>query len=337
MPQPLIIVGAGASYDYFQGEEMAPLTDQLVSKYNEDLLRKYDGAARLLAEIRPKVIVHKISFEIALNDICQRAGTKSRRKQQIAALQFYLQEYFDCISSGHRPMNNYAALIEKVRDNTDNGACIISLNYDSLLEQSIQGHSCTAIGDYIKYPIKIFKPHGSHNWSYVYEPNLQEIWEPSLTSYDYSNTNPDIIPSFVAKDRAIYHQIEIKKAQKLHNVASNILMFPALAIPLPGKQKFVCPVAHIDSLRNELKSCDRILIIGWRAGDPGILDLLKTELPNHNLPILIVSKTWNEAIEIGKNIEKVIPNLLFEYAGGGFSSFVGASQIDNFLSRSMLN
>ena len=60
----------------------------------------------------------------------------------------------------------------------------------------------------------------------------------------------------------------------LAGVAEQFLLLPALAVPLRTKATFVCPPDHIEKLRSELSKVDRIVSVGWKAGEPHFLDLL---------------------------------------------------------------
>ena len=50
------------------------------------------------------------------------------------------------------------------------------------------------------------------------------------------------------------------------------LIFPALAIPVEGKDEFSCPKRHVERLRNLLAGASRIMTIGWRATEAHFLE-----------------------------------------------------------------
>jgi hypothetical protein len=54
------------------------------------------------------------------------------------------------------------------------------------------------------------------------------------------------------------------------------VQIPALAMPMLDKTSFECPPGHLEALKQALPAVQHVLIIGWRAAEPHVLDLLKT-------------------------------------------------------------
>lgn len=104
---------------------------------------------------------------------------------------------------------------------------------------------------------------------------------------------------------------------------------PALALPLFGKDNFICPQPHIDFLGKKLKEIDRIVIIGWKLSDPFIRNLILGELKIRPIPIALIG---------GKNTKTVFDGLEKEFKENiktinifGFSDFVNSDSGENFL------
>src|SRR3990167_963007 len=115
--------------------------------------------------------------------------------------------------------------------------------------------------------------------------------------------------------RELFNQIKNGKNEEsppIHEKEFNInserkhfCLFPALAIPLIGKHKYICPERHIRELEQNLKKVDRILIIGWRAEDPALLETIKRYLPPEmSYKVLVVSGTLEGAKKIAKKVQQ---------------------------------
>ena len=113
MSYPLIIFGAGASFDYSQEGKLAPLTNELVTKLQHGLISKFRGSGAILADIKDDVINDRKSFEEALTLLKQETLHSSEMKKKFTALEFYLSYYFRGISNGSSDFhstNNYSLL-----------------------------------------------------------------------------------------------------------------------------------------------------------------------------------------------------------------------------------
>jgi hypothetical protein len=88
--------------------------------------------------------------------------------------------------------------------------------------------------------------------------------------------------------------------------ATAISFFPALALPLNNKDHAVCPATHMDYLRNTIPSIKKVIIIGWRAADPFLLETLKENL-NPEAQIGVISGA-NAETTVVPNIKKYLEN-----------------------------
>lgn len=332
MANPIIILGAGASKDYSVDVNPAPLTNELVEAIFLDnaLFNKYPGAAELFSDVRRPVLSKTSTFEKTLRDIKESVGTQPRRIEQFIALEFYLRDRFSAVSKASQPTNNYKALINRIHDFNAGKACVVSFNYDSLFEQSLR-KAPASISDYICNDIKIIKLHGSHDWTQIYKPDLPIHFQSDASQIDYNFyvRNPDILQKLRSKGASPYHIAEIDKIS--NHQKENLVSLPVIAVPLFNKEgSFLAPQDHIDKLINEIQKADRILIIGWSAGDTDLLRLLEQHL-SKRVPALVVSRDAKSSIEICTRIENKYKKLNCTHVNGGFSDFVTSDICSDFL------
>ncbi len=329
---PLIILGAGASHDYSPfATPKPPLTSDLVNReyFNAVLANQYSEAADILSQIGAMLDSRQYSnFEECLTHISENLGSGNHRKLQLIGLMFYLRDFFSLLSENPDTKSRYRVLKNHIND-YGGRACVVNFNYDTLFEKSLDG-AISRIGDYVNGNIKVFKPHGSHDWAYVtriYTDELRLLDDTS--SYSYLKNNPDHFDSLRRQGANPYHIDEITK-----NATQNtrLLNFPAIAIPIRKKDHFVCPTEHIQRLKRELESVSKILIIGWSGKDPLLIEMM--ESINKKAPIFIVSKDEEGALEVAANIKEVSPslieNLSFHYMKSNFAGFIGSKECETF-------
>lgn len=142
MAYPLIIFGAGASYDYSSEGKVAPLTNHLVNKefLHSDLLEKYKGVGNLLSDIVQQVRIRNRNFEEILTEIKEHTKGSKEMRAHFVALEFYLKDLFERISkpadltrNAHQ-INNYRIIINRINTYAEGRALIATFNYDTLLE-----------------------------------------------------------------------------------------------------------------------------------------------------------------------------------------------------------
>ncbi|MCL5667271.1 MAG: hypothetical protein M1383_05890 [Patescibacteria group bacterium] len=331
MNNPIIILGAGASHDYSAYQTGTPLTNELVqgSFLHDSSLKTYPEAAELLSEISYPVLKGQKTFENALRDIKDEAGNLPHRKSQLVSLEFYLRDLFSNLSAHTHSLNNYKTLVNKIRDYNKGQACVVTLNYDTLFEESAGMTYWLEMNDSITGPIKLIKLHGSHDWAYIQNHSYLNLENTTYKNeYDFYKANPDYLQDL--RNR----QAEPYRLRFLNGIKREepFYKFPAIAIPLPDKAElYICPKSHVDTLIKNLETTDRILIIGWRAADQNLVDLIKEKIKQHVL-VTIVSRTLESAEQIKGNLQH-IPNLSFEVYGQGFSSFVSGDGIKNFFTQ----
>ncbi|OHA18579.1 MAG: hypothetical protein A2664_02990 [Candidatus Taylorbacteria bacterium RIFCSPHIGHO2_01_FULL_46_22b] len=347
MAYPLIILGAGASYDYSPIAKVGPLTKDLVEDHFllHTLLGKYPGAGDLLSDILLQVKEKKRGFEEVLTEIKERTKHSEQMRVHFVALEFYLQALFKEISNRGlsplseedfqkaRQVNNYKSLVNRINTHTSGKALVATFNYDSLFEQSIPHRTFKRMRDYLEGGLKIIKLHGSHDWAYIHrKSNIEYGTSPEeIDGFSWCIKNPDFLEEHRKKDVGLYHQDELKE----HSERNDFIELPAIAIPLLGKDRYICHPEHIQRLLIDLPQVDRILVIGWKAGDQLLLQNLKKLLPSMGYKLLVVSSTIESAERIAKHIKdslEMFPTRI-EMRGGGFSGFIADEISDSFFSE----
>lgn len=309
MGYPLIILGAGASYDYVIGGDGLPMTNQLVDSnfINSEISSRYKEVEDLLSDLSGAIRLNDKGFEERLTEIKNESGDKKHRKDQFNALKFYLRDLFLSFLKNFANFNNYKSLIGHINDWSGGKVCIVNLNYDTFFEKSYN-KKINKMQDYIDGDLKIFKIHGSCDWTHVYRK------DDTARIYDIKD-GYDLLKSVDYTGEEIYYTDGIDNLK--------FFKIPALAIPIMEKQDFICPKNHIKLLKEQLGEVDRILIIGWSAKDPAFIELIEKNLKNLS-KVAIVAGGVERANEI-KGRLKHLQNLKFEITTFGFSDFVADS------------
>lgn len=348
-----IVLGAGASYDFIEDKNIAthqrinwikykpPLASELfdTSRFGE-IIGRYSEVSQLSSSVLSAVRSGK-DIEYYMQELRDKGG---HRIPQLIELIFYLGELFQTISDtfNNSPGNNYSGLIGEIRDNGGK-ACIVTFNYDSLLESNLGNQLIPGkhkLLDYIQNDIQIIKMHGSCEWSYVsgkYDKYDQDdiefagglakyLGEKPYSVYGIENdsqnkkTKPEIIP-----------QRNFKKDMKnIYDDDIIIESYPALAIPVRTKHSHVCPDSHIEELKESLRSAEKILIIGWKASDENLLEIFE-EVITHPIEFTIVAGKGSDTAEIIKgNIREKVKTARFKIVDQGFTGFMGSEACDDF-------
>ncbi len=261
-----------------------------------------------------------------MNEVQTLATNNKDRSQQLIAFQFYLHKLFQKISDefGRQSANNYNVLINQINDNGGN-ACIVTTNYDLLLEQNLYDVINENISSYIKGSIKVIKLHGSCDWMYSLDvfggPPIKNSYD-YLINYQFGATR-NLFPR-----RITSHNVQVD-GRIVH-------LCPAIAIPLPGKGDYICPPSHIDELKKALSKTDRILIIGWRANDTNLISLIEEHI-GHYVEVTIIAGGQEAAKEVKAKLEH-IKNLSFAsgLSNQTFTQFIQSGYYENFFRAQQL-
>lgn len=344
MGYPLIILGAGASYDYIHPNDAIrglegyrpPLTNSLfdTSRFS-GVINNFSETQGLATTILTR-LRHGVSLEEILSGLVDASENDVEVKKQLISLEFYLQELFRNISDryGMQVGNNYHAVLEEIKRNGKE-ACVVNFNYDTLFDRW-WASSITKIEDYINNPIKLIKIHGSWNWRYILSQSEyhNEFIRDAGGSYKYLMKSPLSIGQSsnpnITDDRKILLASDNRYDAPLGNL--NVYLYPAIAIPLTNKDSIICPKEHLNELVQSIKRADRILIIGWKAGDKNLIKILEENISKKEVPTIIVSGR-NSISQIKGNINHIRSMQIIGEYEEGFSNFTGSPAYINFFSR----
>lgn len=179
MAYPLIIIGAGASFDFLRigrhesGDQhklrawKSPLTNNVfdVSRFSE-IIGKYDDVKPLASTII-NIVDNEDPFDFEAYLSEQETLFPEKSYPQIIALRFYLAELFSRVSANfYRHTNNHSHLLDQI-DKRIGKAVFVNFNYDTLLEKNIKHiNKSKKIESYVSGEMKVIKIHGAHNWRY---------------------------------------------------------------------------------------------------------------------------------------------------------------------------
>ncbi len=329
MSNSVIIIGAGASFDYIpnndirrDGSYQPPMANGLFSRQFERFINLFPEVYGLSAGVAT-AIRNGSGLEDYLLKVQGFAAKNKDRQQQINAMSFYLQKLFRevTINFGNQSSNNYTSLVNYIKDSGGN-TTVINFNYDLLFEEAV-GYQFDKVDSYIANPIKIIKVHGAYNWIKILSDEhgyLHEIGN----SYKFLMQEPWYLTRIKPSDDTIY----IRDVYQQTVNSREFYYYPIIAIPVTGKNTFVCPEKHILSMTNALQEADKLLIIGWKAADSYLIKIME-EVIKKSLNTTVVSGTEKGIKEIQGRLSH-IKNISFGPTVTTFSSFVGSSACEDF-------
>lgn len=344
----MVIFGAGASYDscptYPAGlpgpGNRPPLAKDLFDNRQlfVDALDYFPQCKPVVPRLRdPNVLDGHYSIEMLLQEIEEESATYPRGKQELLAIRCYLQRAIsECQREWQivtRGVTNHLSLlreIERLRKN-DEQVLLVTFNYDTILDEALKerGFRIDRMGDYkIGHPFfKLFKLHGSINWGLELESQIP------------ANVNlsdpPSVLRSIIENaDRLVLSDRYVLCPPRSMGVLDNCPVFPAIAIPVQQKSKFVCPELVLKELVSMLPRVTKIITIGWRATEDHFLRLLKAGL-QPGLYISVVAGNQKEAEDVRVNVNSALfPNEPVSVAEvAGFTTFIRSRRVEEVLAR----
>lgn len=346
MAYPLIILGAGASFDYIEQNKYPERFHDLFNKFKPPLSNNIFDAVKFIdfidryspytteigSYINNRIAGGKITLEQCLTDIRYNKISKNPEiSKQIVSLLFYLADLFSAVSREYFVShNNYTDLLFRIKANGGK-ACFVNFNYDLLLEKNLKfGLEPTdTINDYVSGQIKVIKIHGACNWFY----GRPVIGHSKRASYNYALSDAQVILDRSNQE----YNIVINNPTNCRDLSyegtePEIKVFhPAIAIPIQSKV-YVCPESHIQILKDKLKQVDRVIIIGWKAADPFLVELLKEELSNRQIPIALVTGTKSKDGVLSNLGESLAKNVKL-INQTGFTDFMQSEESEGFLNQ----
>jgi len=276
-------------------------------------------------------IPHKTTIEQALARLQAEAENYPQRHRQLAAIRYYLQYMlWDCQENwrtDHNGITNYKTLLDQIehwRIGLNEKVCLVTFNYDTMLEDALSEFLKIEFGSVESYVLGdhylLLKLHGSVYWG-------REV--DGITSPQSYNQNRLIDEAASLNVSARYRKI-IDPRFVLSGEGR--LVFPALAIPVENKSRFECPDEHVQVLSNVLPQVNTILTIGWRATESHFLALLRKCQPGAALMVVC-----NGSSEAGAVVDTLLNTGLTPRQGavgeGGFSYVVTRGNVSDFLRK----
>jgi hypothetical protein len=271
-----------------------------------------------------------------LGKLFEEAKEYPARYRQFAAIRYYLHNMiWECEDHWQRRtagITNYVTLIDMIdrwRSGRYEAACLVSFNYDRLLEHALDYNrvGIRTIDDYIAHPaLKLIKVHGSVNWA-------REVRNTSIKGVsdgDVTRTMAGLIE--LGDDINLSDTYHIVKTAPIALVDGPKAAFPAIAIPLTSKPGFECPREHREMLETCFPQVSKLLVIGWRGAESHFLKLF-SRLRKRRIPGLVVVGSKVGAKEVVARLRPAAKQVQWESFGGGFSEFVTSEAADRFLSR----
>jgi hypothetical protein len=113
------------------------------------------------------------------------------------------------------------------------------------------------------------------------------------------------------------------------NYDDGVAYAPAIAVPLAVKASFACPDDHLQRFKDLLPTADRILIVGWRAGEAHVRELLAAIYRGPN--VLVVSRTEDSASAVIATLRSAGLRANYMPLGGGFSGLHRTAALWDFV------
>lgn len=323
----MIIFGAGASYDsYFRvlpdtpdpdglwRAKRPPLANQL---FDESVYGQEANANNRCTGIFPRLYGVE-SIEDKLEEISQERVEQWQIARQLVALRYYIRDVIqnrtnawrqDCTHNATNHTQLFT-MVEGWREVNKETVCIVTFNYDTLIEDAFVSSLGSSFSDLSSYVgatrYKLFKVHGSIDW-------VRAV----------GNVN---------KRDAIESAFELEWLEEYHHTKEGVStsrpkeFVPAIAIPTVNKIGFECPRYHIEMLKSLLPEVDYALVIGWKSAERYFLDLWNPDpsVRKRIKKLQVVTGTPKGASQVMHNIVNVagIQSCKMEQWGEGFSKFL---------------
>lgn len=322
----MVIFGAGASYDsslrYSRPDEIKNLSRSVGGKSALDVIANRPpittqlfGEGRFSEYIAGECVALFPQLQLAieagtpveeaLGIISEESTQFPHVTRQLLSLRHFIQRTIEIttnrwigVTAG---VTNYVTLlneIEKWRYPRGEHVLLVTFNYDLLLDDALRKLSLLDLGDFRTYvdggKYKVFKLHGSVNWLHKVahphridglsqQPEWEDWWRTTNNSY-YIYADE----SWSASESGNRPDIDL----------SDHCWYPAIAIPTPNKPHFECPSYHLECLRRELPSVDRVVTIGWRGREAHFLRLLRETVKGQMEIVPVVAGSADDVEEV---------------------------------------
>jgi hypothetical protein len=340
----MVIFGAGASYDSspdlppsMRAPWRPPLAAGLFLDPNGDfgdIVQRYRKLLPIVSRLRKP---SNGNVEEELESLQDDAHGDPERKRQLFSVRYYLHDLLLNVSTQWlkrtNHVTNYCGLIDQIRHLDPTGVCLVTFNYDLLLDDALLSFGYakpqTLENQFDAHRVfKLFKPHGSADWARLVDAPQDTRLQPELLIERADSIK--LSDKYVFANATDPHQI--------FNFESPIV--PAIAVPVQTKTEdtFEWPQSHRAYLEQLLPSVRKILIIGWQAKEAHFMQMLRDKLPRGGREvahIMVVGKGAEDSKEILHRFAAELGQSGYHsnhhYTDGGFSKFVAERKAGAFL------
>ena len=341
LPKVVVVLGAGASFDSWNGQVprvegwQPPTAAQLFSYRSTfwEVLERYPGAKFLQSALGPLSASGAIKIEEKLSEYA-RGDDETRRHFKEVPL--YIRDVIYGASTKYLPSSGtgtYAHFVSRLLSEREHRVMFLSLNYDTLLEQAIElARPKLAIGsvqDYVdpSRGVSVVKVHGSVNWvrSMGRVTRAGANWDRHFETFDPLR-NTDIYLHDVGEN---------SRGATFDADEARWWAYPAITAPVAGKSgRFVCPDTHTDALREFTTNCRKYLFVGTSGLDEDVLTFMAQHVPSGSFASYVGS--GSDAKVAAKRIDDAVPAFREDFYrhtvwDDGFAAFAGSDEFDQFL------
>jgi SIR2-like domain len=350
LPKVCVVVGAGASFDAWNGVSnrrdgwRPPLATELFGRrlLFEPILSRYPGADQLGQEIARLAAEGAFSLEQQLRRYASHAD--ARVQAQFREVPAYLRDVISATRLNYLGgASVHAVFVRKLLADAPHHVAFLIMNYDDYIERALSGLDTElffgSIDDYVRPDRQaiVVKPHGSIDWlvdlgapSQPWETTIAAKKEIPLTSIFVQS--PTLVPlatvpyDFERINRRVVPVADVR-------VAGN-LVYPVLTAPLAGKgdKDVVCPPPHIERFRDFVRDCTKFLFVGTSGLDEDIMELLHSSVTR----VLIVEHVGDTAVKDSRDrFANAVPPLGSaphnSVYSDGFQQYVFSGEFERFL------
>ncbi len=346
----LVVLGAGASRDIWDGHSprieehwQPPLASELFNFSARPnyygLAETHVGAGHLGLEIARETD-DDFDLEARLREYASHKDEQVRR--WFRDVPPYLRDLLTNATYKYvRTPGNYILLLKKLVLDHGHHVGFVVMNYDNLLERSLEQLGWT-VADFNSYCAQgrfgpVVKLHGSIDW---FQPfgNDAAPWRDVL-----DDVSGPIEPKweFLGKEER-YPEAATLAPRVLRNpntvenlCAQGRRLYPILTAPMAGKdpESFACPAGHIDALREWSRSVTRLLIVGHSGRDDNLMKLLTTCVGE----LAIVHHVGGEDVaacaeRYRQGVPKIRESKSHEWFANGLDTYLKSALFGGFLS-----
>jgi len=355
----MVVLGAGASYDSSQayrpvypggggyasfastaprpddgGPWRPPLAkDLFLDRHHAlgEIVTNYPKLSHILPYLREPS--NGRSVEQVLESLQEEGKDDPESQREFASVRYYLCELLHKVTEGWlaktNRVTNYAPLLKDILrfNHAPEPVCLVTFNYDLLLENALGTFDFKPNPPeqhFDSHPIlKLFKLHGSVNWSRFVEGQHGNRLQPQhlIEQADTIKVSDTFVLANATNVDDMFRFVDP--------------IFPAIAIPVQTKSEayFECPRSHLTYLAPMLDNVTKILIIGWQAREAHFLQMLKRKLPLLR-QVMVVGANAPDAENILQYFLKEIGKHILpqnRYVGqGGFTHFIVTQEGGDF-------